>query len=175
MFPFLCNGAALPTVQRDRVGPASQLAQEGRRQLVVITPHPRSAPSLKENERKVLISFICSSNPHDPQQVNFYQPCFAVNASVISYRNTALNIFFHKGLCIWDHIHVKRLNVPGARTQLEEPVEEELLGFWAQCSHLLISLNRKQKREWRKMLSYLYSWTWLWSVMPYRMSYNTTG
>lgn len=51
------------------------------------------SPSLKENERKGLISFIYSSNPHNPQQDEFYQPCLVVNASVISYRNTALNIF----------------------------------------------------------------------------------
>lgn len=96
VFPFLCHSAVTPALQRDRVGPPRELEREGRRQLMVITPHLGFAPSLKENERRGLISFICSSNPRDPQQDEFYQPCFVVNASVISYRNTALNIFFIK-------------------------------------------------------------------------------
>lgn len=60
---------------------------------MVITPHLEFSPSLKEDECKVLISLIRSPNPHSPQQDEFYQPCLVVNARVISYRNTALNIF----------------------------------------------------------------------------------
>lgn len=60
---------------------------------MVITPHLGFSPSLKENECKGLISLISSSNPHNPQKDEFYQPCLVVNASVISSRNTALNIF----------------------------------------------------------------------------------
>lgn len=73
---------------------------------MVITHHPRFAPSLKETEHKGLISFICSSHPHNPQQDEFDQPCFVVNASVISYRNIALNIFFIKVFFAHETIYV---------------------------------------------------------------------
>lgn len=45
---------------------------------------------------------------------------FGYNASVISYRNTALNILFKKnkkgGICTCDHIRVRKLSAPGAWT-----------------------------------------------------------
>lgn len=68
-----------------------QLEWEGTGRLMAITA--RLGFPLFKNERKGLISFICRSNPHDAQQDEFYRPCLVVNASVISYRNTALTVF----------------------------------------------------------------------------------
>lgn len=64
--------------------PASTGARRQEAGFLVITPHLGFSPLLKENECKGLISFICSSNTHNPQQDEFYQPCLVVNASVIS-------------------------------------------------------------------------------------------
>lgn len=115
MYPFLYHSAVAHALRRD--GELPWVSCGARRKEAgwwVTAPPLRFSPSLKKNGRKGLISFMCSSNPHNPQQDEFYRPCLIVNASVISWRNTALSIF-HKGLCTCDCVCVRSLNM------LQEP------------------------------------------------------
>lgn len=52
----------------------------------------RDSPPFKESERKGLISFIAVQILTIHSKMNFVSHVLVVNASVISYRNTALNI-----------------------------------------------------------------------------------
>lgn len=73
-----CSDACTPEAQGRT---PSQLEPEGRRQADGDRTSPGILPSLKENECRGLMSFIRNSNPHSPQQGEFYQPCLVMNES----------------------------------------------------------------------------------------------
>lgn len=119
VFAFLCHSAVIHALQRDRVGPLSQLEQEGRRRAGGDLTSPLSKGKWVRRPHLLYMQFK-SSQSAARWIVSAMFGCKCYCDFLQKYRSEyfLLKVFAHVTICVL-----------GAWTQLESA--EELLNFWA--------------------------------------------